>query len=857
MANVTAAQTSCTEEDHTNDECCENIPPGVITVPGTPKLKVQVKDVVGYSSKQQRGEKEPLSDNCNFSIPPPKDSNIKASSPETLTRGNNSHLTVSSLSFSNIMANCQKPTGSSSQRSVADFTSSHSGRSVEFTSASVSWLADENMPEITLLDATCDTTMELTEDNLALPGSMPSTPVTAGSVHAFISPLPSTNLKATPKRCPQKQASDLVPFDKPSLQKATTLREARAKACNAQGNHSQVDPAEVSKHTGTMASKDPDAKMADVPESIDAPLRWLDDRYFPEITLLDVTCDSMFSPKTSSLATQGIPSVDSLQNAVPSPAQREQVVVEPGTSDVVQSDLSSKLNDNVSHTASTGSGKNVCENLPEASLEVTRDISMGSSLEDSQPSLVPNDQNMKAQTSLQDVKSTHPVNVTHDMGSSSEMSVSCVASLSSASDTQCNSSKNVTFEPHGEPAETSHSVNASSEELHTSHDAKLTRQLPQPHPKTSGSANGTFTAVEQFADLSTSTHANTTTETQCPQNKTIEPPESDLKSPEVQREGKDEPTSVCKTTAETTSINHSVSSEKQSASCDEQNVTFDRHSLQKSTGSTMLGEAGGATFSLENNTFNIKSSLQNGTITISNTSSSDRQQSPSDKPSLPTVCNSTSSPKDNNSEVQPTKMPESNQTSAGADSAAKAICSREGTFETNPTVEVVSGAAQCETKDHSQSGLSDTLGQQSVDTEANNGNTFNLDDTLDLKAESLVTSTPMVNSKMFNFHMEREEGQTIGAQKKLYVDTATKLDAQVSSDIPSNIICDRKTFLTQPAAKSMLPPLKAASQLLKNRAASALPGRLEPFKSCLPVTRQRTQAERNSAAADASEVVGL
>lgn len=843
MANVTAGQTSCIEEDRENGECCENIPPDVITVPGTPKLKVQVKDMVGYSSKQQRGEKMPLSDNCNFPIPAPKDSNIKASSPETLTCGNNGHLTVSSLSSCNIMANCQKPPGYSSQ---------HSGQSVDFTSASVSWLADENMPEITLLDATCDTTMDLTEDNLALPGSKPSSPVTAGSAHKFISPLFSTNLKATPKRCPQKQASALVPLDKHSLLKSTTLREARAKAFNAQENHSQVDPAEVSKQTGIIASKDHDVQMADVPESIDAPLRWLDDRYFPEITLLDVTCDSMFSPKTSSLATQGIPSLDRLQNDVPSPARHEQVVDDPGTSDMVQSDLSSNLNDNVSHTTSTQSGKNVCENIPEASLEGTRDISISSSLEDSQPSLV------KAQTSLKDVQSTHPANVTHDMGSSSDMSVSCVASLSSASDTQCNSSKNVTFEPHGEPVENSHSVNAGSEELHTSRDAELTGKVPQPHPKTSGSANSTFTAVEQFPNLSTSTHANTTTQTQCLQNKTIEPPEPDFKT-EVQSEAKEEPNSVCKTTTETTSINHSASSEKQSASCDVQNVTFDRHSLQKSTGSTLLGEAGGATFSLENNTFNVKSSLQNGTITISDASSSDSQQSTSDKPSLPAVCNSTSSPKNDNSEVQPTKMPEGNQAPAGADSTAKTVCSPEGTFETTPAVEVVSGAAHSETKNHSQSGLSDTLGHQSVDTEANNGNTFNLDDTLDLKAESLVTSTPMVNSKMFNFHIEREEGQIIGAQKKLYVDAATKLDAQVSSDIPSNIICDRKTFLTQPAAKSLLPPLKATSQLLKNRAASALPGRFEPFKSCLPVTRQRTQAEtlRNPAAADASEVVGL
>lgn len=955
MANVTTVQTSCIQENHEDDECRENIPPGVAAVTGTPKLKVQVEDVVGYSSTQQSGENEPLSDTCTFSTPAPTNSNVKAksrlsglhsaltpilrylnignkcSSPETLTCGNNPHATAPSLSFGNTMANCQKSTGDSSQRSNTDFTSSHSGRSLGDTNASVCWLADECLPEITLLDVTCDTTMQLTKNNLALP-DMHSTPATAGSVCTFITPQPSTNLNTTPQICPQNntldppqsnirspkveseakgQASAVsvmnqcssacetggscdgldVTFDRRSLQKSGVLGEAGAatfcpqndtfntkpskkngtitvsetnscdshqtsqdkpspKVCNAKENYSQIDPAEVSKYNWITASKDPNDNMVDIPESIDAPLRWLDDRLFPEITLLDVTCDSEFSPIGKMSSTE-----DSFQNSMPSSALSGQTVAEPGTSDMTQSeDLSSTLDGNITHTTSSlseQSDKCVGENIPKASLEVTRDISVGSVLEDSQPSLVPSGQNMvKTRASVED---TLGANVTHDISSSSDMSLRSAVSQSSASDTQCNtSSKNVAFELHGEPVPTSYSVDANNEELLTSHDAELTRKVPQPNPKTAESANGTFTIVEQLSNLTRSTNANTTAQIQCPQNKTLKLPPSNVNSPKVESETNDEPTSVSENTTETSPvINQNCSSVKPSGSCDVQNVTFDRHSLQKSSNNTVLGEAGATTFSLQNNTFNMKSSKQNGTITVSETSSNDSHQSTLDK-----VCNSTSSPKDNNSEVHPPKVSKHNGTTASTDSDAKTVSTSESTFESNPAVGIASGAAQRETKD----GLSNTLGYQSMDTEENKGNTFNLDDTLDLRADSLITSTPMINSKMFNFHTEREEGKTIGAQKKLYGDCPSKPDVQVPPDVPSNIGCDRKKLLPQPAVKSLLPPLKAASQLLKNKPASALPGRFEPVTSGLPVTRQRTQAEalRNSASAsDAPQVVGF
>ncbi|CAK6968767.1 mucin-3A-like isoform X2 [Scomber scombrus] len=122
----------------------------------------------------------------------------------------------------------------------------------------------------------------------------------------------------------------------------------------------------------------------------------------------------------------------------------------------------------------------------------------------------------------------------------------------------------------------------------------------------------------------------------------------------------------------------------------------------------------------------------------------------------------------------------------------------------------------------------------------NKANTFNLDDSLDWKSDYLIISTPMTNCKTVNLNVERDEGKAKAAQKKLYGDGPSKPVGQVPSDMPSNIVCDRKTFLTQPAVKSLLPHTKA-SQLLKYKPASLVQGRFEP--SGLPMTRQRTPVE--------------
>nr|XP_046232233.1 uncharacterized protein LOC124052255 [Scatophagus argus] len=970
MANETPVQTSSNQENHKTDDR-ENIPPGVTAAAGTSQLKVHVRNVEGYSCIHPSAEDEPLPDTCTFSTPAPSSSsggvkaksrlsglqsaltpilkylNItnKCPSPEPLNHGKNPHPTVPSLSFGNTTSNCQKSAEGSSQHP-------NSGCSLGDTNASVCWLADEYLPEISLFDVTCDASMQLTKNHSPLPDSVPSTPATARSLHTFVTPLPSQPsasiiLNTTAQiPCPQnktlnilqsdvsspkaesevrdqassvsRNASEMsllmnqssstvkpsvtcdvkdVTFDRGSLQNSSgnTVLEAGTtnqngtfnikpwkqigttagsqtcssdnhqtvmeksssfKVCSGKEVHSQVRPLEIPQYQHTPAGKDPNTKMGDIPESIDAPLRWLDDRYFPEITLLDVTRDSEFSPggEMSSLEV-------TRENNMLSSAPSGQIVTEPGTLDTVHSeDLSGTLDGNVTHTISSfseQSDKCVGENLPKASLEVTRDISMGSVLEDSRPSLESSAQNpLKIPTSDEDINCTHPANITHDISSSSDMSVQSAASQFPASDSQCNtSSKNVTSELHGEPVVTSVNVEANNKELGTSHGAdELTSRVPQPSPQTTESVNNTFTVTEQ-SSLSASANVNTSAQVPCPQNQTLDLPSSNVNSPKPESDTKDQETSVSKNTTESSPvINQNYSAGKPNDSSDMQNVTFDRRSFQKSASS--------ATISLQNNTFDAKSpSKQNCTVTVSETSSSNGHQNTLDKPSSPKVCNATSSPKDD-SEVPPPELIKHNGTTASTDPNAKMVDTAESTFEANPAVEAASGAGQHETQDHSQSGLpmregfSDTLDHPSMDTEDNKANILNLDDTLDLRADSLITSTPMTNCKIFNFHAEREEGKIAMAQKKLYGDGPSKPDGQMPSDVPSNIVCNRKTFLTQPTAKSLLPPLKTASQLLKCKPASTLPGRFEPLTSGLPMTRQRTQAEvlRNRAASDVPQV---
>lgn len=869
MANQNTVQITPVKEIQDIDECCENIPPG------TSKLLDQDKDVTGCSPAWKSGENDPRS---VFSTPAPAGANPKiglSGFQSTLTpilkqlnipkysspppRGNSSHLPALSLSFCNTVTNSQN--AGLIQPSNADITGSFSRRSLGDTNTPVCWLADECMPEITFLDVTCDTTVQLSKNDSAPPDSMPSSPLTTGLVRAFNTPKPLVNKKPDVIQskgagmfCPQtnspnrkllcKQSGEGTASETSLNNHQPSQQKHPSRLFHATQDHSQV--AEVSKGE-TMAGKD--SMMVDVPESVNAPLRWLDDRFFPEITLLDVTHDSDFSPKGEMppLEVKQDVAVGGLPTNLQSSALGGEVEVELGTQDTITSEnLSSTVHANVTETTSSlceKSDNSVVKNTPKNSVNVTRDISMESALEDGRPSFESSGQSTrKIPTSGLDTPGVQPVNVTRDISSASDMSVDCVASHTQ--DIECStSSQNVTSEAHCQPGATSTNV-TSGQELLTSHP---TSTLPAQNQKPTGSFNDTFTIVPQSNQ---DTSAPASTQIHGLENETLDLPPSNVSSPKVQKDV-NKPSKGSKNGNE--SPPGSVQNFSSGMPSDGQNSTFEK--LQISTGSTILGEVGATNKSSQNNTFTMKSPKQNGTITISETSSRESQQCSLDEASPQ---KSAKSPNQGCVDsIPPDTTKKYKSTVTNSDTTTVNVHET----QSNPTVETASAAAQLDTKDSSHPGLSmkdsfpDTSCHHSIDADENKATTFNLDDTLDLRADSLITSTPMVTCKMFNFSTEREDGKPMAAQKKLYEDGPSKPDHQVHSEVPSNIVCDRKTFLAKPAAKSMLPPLKIASQLLRYRPASALPGRPEQLLSGLPVTRQKTQAAalRNS---DPSHVVG-
>lgn len=875
MANATIEETSCIQENPKDDECRENIPPGITPSSQSLKLEVHVDGTEGCTSTNQDAEFE----SCISSTPAPANNNVKAksrlsgiqsaltpilkylnignrgSSPETSTQGNSPGRIVSI-----------KTAGALSQRS--ELTSSCSRQ--QAGDNEMCWLADECLPDITLLDATCDDTMMVTKNNSIFPDSLPSTPLRAHLAHASITPKPS------PQICQLKNAQNLLPptvggLTKESdvagnatagkdclsaVQEATSDKQESSvttlptssnppkveialttsntsshdshhssweklsfsEVSSSDGCHANVEPTEMSKCDGKASSKDPANKMSDFPDSIDAPLCFLDSRFFPEITLLDVTCDAASSPqcKTPSIkVAPNIPSVESLESKHPSSGVNVDVTQEINTSNMVQNEDSASLDGSAGVKTNSCSGKSVkCvgENVPKASLETTRDISMGSFLENSRPSAESTSQSLDGtQTHVVEAVCGNPANLTRDISSSSI--------VSAPSDTQCSvNAKNATFDL-GEPTA---NVNAACEDRPESLGGDHSSEEIRMNPKGPESANGTFMIAEQVSNVS----ANGATPKLRSQNQTLELPSN----PRTETEAKDEPLPVDNEPKRTPAISTSCPSVEPGAPCASQNVTFERHSLQKSTNTIIVGETDTATSGLENNTFDVKSSKQNATITMCETNSSNGQQSSSEKQSPPKGCPSTGSPRGDNSKL-PLATEHSTMKSDVA-SEVKAVCTPEGECKSDPSI-------------HGDSDVS----VQSMGIEENRGGTFSLDETLDLRDERLITSTPMVNSKMFNLNAERDQGK-MPAQKKLYRDPPSIPNGQLSS----NIVSDRKTFLKQPAAKALQLPLKTASQLVMKKPPSAIPGRPEPLVSGAPMTRLRSQAEALTAtASDAAQ----
>ncbi|KAM8836913.1 uncharacterized protein AB9W97_002351 isoform 2-T3 [Spinachia spinachia] len=455
---------------------------------------------------------------------------------------------------------------------------------------------------------------------------------------------------------------------------------------------------------------------------------------------------------------------------------------------------------------------------------------------------------VKAQTSAEDTFDAHPSNVTQDVSSSSVVTVQCAASEFSTSDMPCDSrSRSVTSELHGEPLGTSNAVEANNEELLSSHEAELTSKETQPSPEACRSVSGAITSL-QTSHSSSSTPSNTTVQKPGPKNTTL-----DLTPSNAESEATDSATSVSKnTTGASLCINQTFPAVKATCSSDMHNSISDRNSLRISCGNTFIGNAGSGTFLVQNNTVDAKPPKQNDTITLSETSSSGGLQNTFDKAPPPGVCNLTSTPKESSSKAQTPQH-------EGTVPITKMVDTPERMLEVNPAVEVASGTGQCETTNRSQSslpltnGLCDSLGCQNMETENKMEHSFNLEESLDLTADLLITSTPMTTCKILSVTTERAQGKTIVGQKRLYVDGPALPDGPT----PSNVVCDRKTFFAHPAAKSLLPPLRTASQLLRQTPGSALSGRCDASTSGPPMTRQRTQAVALRNTLDGAQATGV
>ncbi|XP_029977513.1 uncharacterized protein LOC115410169 [Sphaeramia orbicularis] len=840
MANETTVQNSyiTDQEVHEADDCRENIPPDSSVSVETSKVKFQ--DLEKHACSQTSGENNPLSDTCTLETPAPtsRNSRVKAKSrisglqsaltpilkylnigkkspsPEPFNHGNSPPI----FSFGN---STSKLTESITQNPKPGFSTSHSGQS-----SGIHWICDEYLPEITLLDVTCDSTMDLTRNGLAHSDCVPGIPVCAQDVTKKTEQAFDLNLnsKISSTLTPVRHLHNEFLPEISLLDVTADFSMQRARSGSARSDSGSGTPASAKEMVKKPEVYDANlnSKMSLTPKIGRSSVQSLQGE-----TTLEATCD--LSPADGSKNTM-------------SSSKLRQTMSESADDQCSIENMSGTIPGDITHTISINEVSDNCEggDARKAPLDVTQDISMAS--DSSRPS-----SENSGQTPAEDRFGAHPVNVTRDISSSSNMSVQCHMCQSSASLHDNTSSKNVTCEHHPEPAKTSNSVETDNTELTASHNTQLTcRGTSQ---NTTVSLNSTFTTVKS-SQFSASMDSNTSAQMSDPQNKTLDRPSSNISSPVVTHTN--QTGSSPKNTSETSSIiNKSCSSVKANETFDVQNSTFNKHSIQKSSGIIILAESGTTPICLQNNTFEMKH--VNGTITLSETASSDGHHNTFDKASPPKA---TATPKDNNTEVHTPELSSvQSEKTPDADPNAKQVAPPERTFEANPAVDVTSEANNGDTKVNlgialpAAHRLSDCLSHQSMNMDSNMPNVFNLDDTLDLRSESLITSTPMPTCKMFNFTSEREDGKIIAAQKKLYGDGPSQAAGQTSSEMPSNIICDRKTLLTQPAAKSFLPLMKPPSQLLKYKPASTLPMKA----SGLPMTRQRSQAEalKNTAVANA------
>ncbi|XP_029933701.1 mucin-5AC [Myripristis murdjan] len=796
MASQTTMQASSGSdpETHEGDECRENIPPQNVSATGTVKPQIQTADMVGCTSTQP-------SDSCHFAAPA-SHSGVKAKS-----RMSSLQTALTPIfKYLNFGVKCKN--------SLSPEPLEH-GKS-----------PDLNAPSLH---------HDITDDCSKVRESISQCPATQSTVG------PSAH--ALSQRYPDIMLEEITLLD---LTVDSTVLMASPSVLSL----TPVCVKAKAKKSEEVADKHPDSDLGSS-LTLESEMSSVLTPRGGNITLNDAS-----SLKASLEVTRDTPTVDSLKIRRPLSEVNEENVSGVMGSITIQSsaeNLSLIVPGNATQNIRSSSDNfaqcveknamNDCSGV-RASLVVSQDVSLVDSLKNNQPSSAVSNQNMTdnagsvmSQSSAEGSLSSVTGNVTRDISSSSDKSAQVVITMSSTVDVECDNSKNCTFELQVEPMESSNPGESNNTKL-------LTSKMPQASLKPD--MNSTFTTL-QTSKLDIHSNVDTAVQTSCPQSNTSLPPPS---NPTTESEAEGENSPVSQNTFETCPVINQTFSAAET--CALQNNTFNMQSVKKSNSNTSLAEA-----CPQNNTLDIKPLFKSNSKTaLSDTSSSASLQNSLDMPSPPRLCNPTTISKNNTFEAHPPGLSKPNGTAAGAEANAMKPDTCDSTLEDKPVV--VSGAKGGESKEPSQTGmpvtdgLSDSLDHQSMDVESKKADAFNLDDSLDLRSDSWVTSTPMPDCKMLTLAAERTAGKPPEVQKRLYGDGPSKPVTQVAA--PSNIVSDRKTFLTVPTARSLLPPSRVSSQLFKYKPGSTLPVRSEPLAPGPPLTRLRAQAEasRNTEASDAA-----
>ncbi|XP_057681478.1 probable serine/threonine-protein kinase DDB_G0282963 [Corythoichthys intestinalis] len=162
----------------------------------------------------------------------------------------------------------------------------------------------------------------------------------------------------------------------------------------------------------------------------------------------------------------------------------------------------------------------------------------------------------------------------------------------------------------------------------------------------------------------------------------------------------------------------------------------------------------------------------------------------------------------------------------------------QGTLEADRNEASASEAVQCEPKDALQSLTCD----QSTHTD-DKSNAFNLDETIDMKSmkDPVITSTPLGSGKMDNFAARLDENKLLAAHEKCDEVDANKAEPEVQAllAIPSNISTQK--ILSEPATKPSLPRLKASLLRPRFKQTALVPGRGEVAATAIPMMRRNLQ----------------